>query len=272
MTFAAPIDVWDIASYDRELREDLDVHAEDIRNFMDISRRHWLEREASDHTQPYPENPYSGIFMAVSDHIGRLMEERTIRAWHYTRMTDAEVLALLKDGILLSTIDSLRMRLAAQVAAGEFDDTTAERLLAGSPFHHDHRGSRANKFWMVSHPHEPDDSGVELLLESWGGEVVYFWQRDPELQALLQTIGRSRVLELAVPMAKAWSSSAAGAAVVAAYGRSLGCHYDSKMFDLYAHQPLGPESVLAVHSEGESGFAGLGRTYPATYRPDYGDR
>ncbi|TKD51431.1 hypothetical protein [Sphingomonas baiyangensis] len=271
MTRATPIDVWDIASYDRELREDLDVHAEDIRNFMDTSRRHWLEREASDHTMPYSENPYSGIFMAISDHVGRLMGERTIRAWHYTRMTDAEVAALRRDGVHLSTMDSLRARLAAQVAAGTFDAATAERLLAGSPFHHDILGSRANKFWMVSHPHESDDSGVELLLESWGGEAVYFWQRDPELQALLRTIGRPRVLEFAVPMIKTWSSSAAGAAVIAAYGRSLGCRYDSKMFDLYAHQPLGAECRLAVHSDGDTNFAGLGRTYPASYRCNYGD-
>ena len=120
-------------------------------------------------------------------------------------------------------------------------------------------------------PHESDDSGVELLLESWGGEAVYFWQRDPELQASLRKIGRPRVFEFAVPMIKTWSSSAAGAAVIAAYGRSLGCRYDSKMFDLYAHQPLGAECLLAVHSDGDTNFAGLGRTYPASYRCDYGD-
>ncbi|NTH49196.1 hypothetical protein G6K98_31640 [Agrobacterium rhizogenes] len=34
---------------------------------------------------------------------------------------------------------------------------------------------------MVSHPHDIEDGGVELLLESWGGESVYFWQQDPDL-------------------------------------------------------------------------------------------
>jgi hypothetical protein len=271
VTARAIIDVWDIQSYDAELRGHLDAHADQIRNYMDTSRRLWLEREASDHTRPYPHNPYADEFIRVSDHIGRLMEERTIRAWHYTRMTDAEVDALRRRGIKLSTMDTMLSRLAAQVEAGAFDEAVSQRLLAGSPLHADDYGARSNKFWMVSHPHDVEDSGVELLLGHWGGEVIYFWQREPDLQALLQRIGRPRVIEVAVPMASAFSSSFAGSAVVAAYGRSLGCHYDSKMFDLYAHQPLGRESVLAIHSEGEPAFAGLGRTYPASYRPAYGD-
>jgi hypothetical protein len=217
---------------------------------------------------PYPENPFAGEFMAVSDHIGRLMEERTIRAWHYTRLTDAEVETLRRDGIQLSTLDSFRARLAVQVAAGILDQDTADQLFTDSPFQGDQRRSRANKFWMVSHPHEIEDGGVELLLESWGGEVTYFWQRDPVLQALLRDIGRPRVLEIAVPMARAWGSSSAGTAVVAAYGRALGWRCDTKAFDLYVHQPLGPENVLMVHSEGEPSFCALARGYPAGYESD----
>lgn len=271
MTNTSAIDVWDVDTYDAELRGDLDVHADLIRNFMTTSHRLWLEREASDHTRPYPENRYSGEFMAISDHVGRLMEDRTIRAWHYTRMTDTEVQVLRRDGIHLSTVATLRVRLAALVAAGAFDADTAKRIFAGSPYHSDQRASRSDKFWLVSHPHRIEDGGVELLLESWGGEVAYFWQRDPELQALLRGIGRARVLEIAVPMASAWSSSSAGTAVVAAYGRALGCRYDRKAFDLYAHQPLGPDHVLAVHSEGELNFAAMARGYPATYRAEFGD-
>jgi hypothetical protein len=39
------------------------------------------------------------------------METRTIRAWHYTRLTDAEVVAMRMTGISLSSLDAIRQRL-----------------------------------------------------------------------------------------------------------------------------------------------------------------
>ena len=92
------IDVWNVETFDDELRGDLDVHGDVIRDYMLTSRREWLEREASDRTMPYPENPYAGEFIWVKEHIMRLMEARTIRAWHYTRMTDEEIGALRQGG------------------------------------------------------------------------------------------------------------------------------------------------------------------------------
>lgn len=262
---AGVVDVWDVGTFDEELRGDLDAHPEMILDFFVTSRRLWLEREASDHTHPYPENPHAGAFQWVTEHIMRLMEERTIRAWHYTRMTDAEVEALLAGGIYPSTLDNIRTRFAAQVAAGAFTGEVADRLFAESPYQSEQLDSRSNKFWMVSHPVDIDDSGVELLLESWGGESAYFWQRDPELQLLLKGIGTPRVFEVAVPLCHSRHSYSAAAAVVATYGRMLGATPDKKAFDLYTHQPLGPDHVLAVHSEGEPTFALIARGYPAGY-------
>ena len=107
-------------------------------------------------------------------------------------MTDAEVDTLRCDGIHLSTLDSVRARLAAQVAAGTFTQNIADQLFTDSPFQSNQLGARSAKFWMVSHPVDVKDSGVELLLESWGGEAVYFWQRDVMLQEMLTQIGRPR--------------------------------------------------------------------------------
>lgn len=261
----AIIDVWDLATFDDELRGDLDAHPELIRDYYLTSRRLWLEREASDHLMPYPENPHAGEFQWVTEHIMRLMEERTIRAWHYSRMTDAEVDALRAGGIYPSTLDNIRARFAAQVAAGAFTQEVADRLFADSPYQSEQLGSRSNKFWMVSHPADIEDGGVELLLESWGGESAYFWQRDPALQALLKTIGTPRVLEIAVPLAHSRHSYSAAEAVVATYGRMLGATSDKKAFDLYTHQPLGPRALLAVHSEGDQTFAAIARGFPSNY-------
>jgi hypothetical protein len=259
------IDVWNVETFDDELRGDLDVHGDVIRDYMLTSRREWLEREASDRTMPYPENPYAGEFIWVKEHIMRLMEARTIRAWHYTRMTDEEIGALRQGGIYPSTLDNIRSRFAAQVAAGVFSQEIADRLFANSPYQSDQRDSRSNKFWMVSHPVDIEDGGVELLLESWGGEAAYFWQQDPSLQDLLKRIGRPRVLEIAMPLVHSRHGYSAAEAVVATFGRTPGCRPDKHAFDLYTYQPLGPAHILGVHSEGEPNFGAMARGYPAGF-------
>jgi hypothetical protein len=123
---------------------------------------------------------------------------------------------------------------------------------------------------MTSHPHAVDDGGVELLLESWGGESIYFWQRDPQLQELLKSIGRARILEIEVPFTHSDHASSAGSAVVAAYGRLLGCYADSRAFDLYAHVSLPPASLRAIHTEGEANYRAMTFGYPAGYLDEVG--
>ncbi|MCW1432153.1 hypothetical protein [Novosphingobium sp. JCM 18896] len=259
------IDVWNVETFDPELRGDLDAHAELFHDYFVTSRRQWLEREASDHTGPCPRNPHAGEFIWVTEHIMGLMEKRTIRAWHYTRMTDAEIDSIRKTGIYLSTLNTIRERFDRQVAVGTFAQDIADRLFADSPFQHEQLGSRSDKFWMVSHPLEIEDSGVELLLESWGGESAYFWQRDPALQALLKTIGRPRVLEIAMPLIHSRHAYSAAESVVATYARTLDCRPDKEAFDLYTHQPLTADHLLAVHSDGEASFAAMARGYPVGY-------
>ena len=259
------IDVWDAETFDGELRGDLETHAGVIRDYFHTSKQLWLEREASDHVMPYPENPHASEFIWVNEHIMRLMERRSIRAWHYTRMTDGEVGILLSKGIRPSTLGTIEVRIRAHVKAGSFSETVGNRLFSDTPFRGEQLESRSNKFWMVSHPLAVDDGGVEDLLRYWGGESVYFRQRNPDLQMLLEGLGRSRVIEIAMPLAQSQHCFPAAEAVVATFGRTLGCEPDKKLFDLYTVAPLGPPHILAVHSHGEPAFMALGRGYPTTF-------
>jgi hypothetical protein len=81
-----------------------------------------------------PSNAYAASFVALKDSLGVEMQARTIRAWHYTRLTHSEAEALKSTGVEMSTVDSLKARLAARVAAGEFSQTVADDLFAASPF------------------------------------------------------------------------------------------------------------------------------------------
>lgn len=266
------IDAWDVATFDDDLTELLQDGSDLVRHYLSTSRQHYIDRELSDHTQPHAFNPFAEDYGRFVEAIGREMEVRSIRAWHYCRMTDNEVAALRRDGIHLSTPDTLRSRLASLVSEGLLSPIEAEGLFTASPFHSSHLESRSNKYWMVSNPVPPDDSGVELLLGHWGGEVAYFWLRDQDLIDRVAAVGRARVVELAVPMAATRHSYSAGAAVAATFARTMGCKPDLKNFDLYTKQPLGPDAVRAVYSEGDERFTALGLSFPpGSADPTVGD-
>ena len=268
----ALIDVWDVATFDADLMARLESHGGMIADYMTTNRHQWLERERSDHTRPYPENPHAGDYLRFVDELHLHIGSRTIRAWHYTRQTDAEVTRLVAEGIHLSDLVAIRRRLDAQVAAGVFSTQVADALFGASPFQSEQRASRSGKFWMTSHPIDIDDGGVNLLLENWGGEGAYFWLRDEALERLVASIGRPRVIEVAAPLAATRHQHSAAEAMVAAYGRSRGLRWETKMFDLYVTQPLPPQAVLAVHSRGEPAFAAIGASYPERFIPPTSDR
>ena len=138
----------------------------------------------------------------------------------------------------------------------------ADQLYAVSPLQNGQVEIRANRFWMVSHPTAVDDGGVTPLLERWGGEVASMWVKDRCLLTSLTMVGKPRVVEIAVPIVQTCHSYSAGEAVIAAFGRSLGCIPDKRAFDLYTTAPLNSDAVLAVHSEGEATFAAMGRAFP----------
>lgn len=259
------IDTWNVETFDSTLLADLSANAALMRDYLETSRQLSRERDASTQLIAYPENPHAGDYLALKERLMSVMESRTIRAWHYTRMTDAEIDGVRQNGVHLSTLETIRARFARQVAAGLITHKVAERLFADSPFQGSQHAARNGKFWMVSNPTAPTSGAVEPLLASWGGEAAYFWQQDPELEILLTTIGRPRVLEIAMPLAHSRHGYHAAEAVVAAYARMLGCRPDSRNFDLYSHSALGPDAILGIHSEGEESFARLARGYPSEY-------
>jgi hypothetical protein len=260
------IDVWNLETFDKGLLYDLRANVALIRNYVVTNEANFLKREASTPKGPYLMNPYGERYQQFLEDIGRDMEARTIRAWHYTRLIDAEVGALRRGGIYPSTLERIRQRLDAQVTADVFSAELADALFAASPFHHPEQcGPRSNKFWMTSQPVAIEGSGVELLLGNWGGEGVYFWLQDAKLKELVAGIGKPRVLEMAVPLNATRHAYSAAEAIVATFGRTLGLAPYRKDFDLYVTCPLGPDALFAIHTEGEPRFTQIGKEYPASF-------
>jgi hypothetical protein len=157
------IDVWDPETFDGELSAILAREADLVRNYMTTDHRIFL---AHDHGRDpersiiRPENSYASAFFALAEAIGEKMQSRTMRAWHYTRLTAGEVQKMRDEGIHLSTPATLRARLDFLVASGALPAQLADVLNEKSPFHSDQLKARSGKFWLVSHPVAVNDSGV----------------------------------------------------------------------------------------------------------------
>jgi hypothetical protein len=262
------IDVWDAKTFDEELAAFLAKEAELVRNYLTTDHSIFLSHDLGRDSRGSilrPENPYSSAFNALKNAITAQMRYRTIRAWHYTRLTDPELTTLWCEGIHLSTPTTLRARLDALVKSGGLSMQLADAVYAGSPFHSDQKEIRSNKFWMVSHPLVIDDGDVRPLMAHWGGEVASGWMKDPTLLKQLATTGKPCVLQLSVPLALTRQSYFAGAAVIATFGRSLGCIPSKHSFVLYVTASLPPDAVLKIVSEGDATFHRIGRGYPEGY-------
>ena len=260
-----PIDVWNTETFDDDLLGELNSERDLLRDYALTDKRQFLEREAATGWVPHATNPYAAARNRFVEHVVMpAMAQRTIRAWHYTRLTDDETALLQAGGVYISNLEAIRRRLDVQVSSRVLLAEAADALYAASPFHHQN-DSRAGKFWMTSHPISADNSLVELLLEHWGGEGVYFWLKDPKLVELVKSFGRPRVIELAVPLQVTPDAYSAAKAVAATFVRSLGCEPDWSAFDLYATSALGADAVLNIHTEGEPNFAALARGYPVGF-------
>lgn len=262
------IDVWDARTFDLGLLEVLEERAEEIVGYFNTDHANFMaydNLDSPDRPIMRPENPFEGAYYTLLDRVAEIMASSTIRAFHYTRLTDGEVVELRRSGIHLSTPITLRRRLDALVVSGLLPAENADRLYDASPFHSEQHNARTEKFWMVSHPIAIDDNGVAPLMTRWGGEVASFWVRDAELSAPLTRLGKARIAEIAVPLEATRHTHFASRAVVATFGRARGAIPEKAAFDLYLKTPLPATAVLALHTEGDAAFTAMARTYPAGF-------
>ncbi|GGI24167.1 hypothetical protein [Bradyrhizobium guangdongense] len=260
------VDVWNADTFDSRLIQGLGANADLMLSYFESERCVFLDHDLGrNRSLVRPGNPHAQNFVQFAEALARTMEQRTIRAWHYTRLTDVEVETLRCDGVHLSTPESLQRRLAAIVASGAITNDLASDLYSRSPFQSEQREIRINRFWMTSHPVDVRDGGVDPLTKYWGGEVASMFVRDEAMLARLALIGRPRVVELAVPVKLADAGYSAARAVIATFARSRGAIPDKNAFDLRVTSPLPAAAVLAVHTAGDTAFDLIGRSYPTGY-------
>ena len=125
---AGLIDVWDVETFGEDLIAQLRASTGLVRDYTATERAVSLERHASRPGRTYRGNPHEEDYLRFLETLGQGMKHSAIRAWHYTRLTDSEVVAMQTAGVHLSTLEMMLRRLDAQVATGQFSVEIANAL------------------------------------------------------------------------------------------------------------------------------------------------
>ena len=255
------MDVWNPASFDKELRSTLTEWSDLVAQYHIGDKALMDEHLNSDPYESRKPNPlYSDYSSFREDAITPLLTSRKIRVWHYSRLVDDEV-AAMRNRLVVSTLAGLKKRLEALVGKSLLTDEEARSVLSQSPLYAQ-EANRAGLFWTVSVPVSPSDHGVSALLSSWGGESAYFGLKDSALANKLTRIGVPCIIEVETELRDRLNAFTVAGTVVQAWAKSLGAPATIEGSDLAITDCLSSARVLAVHTRGDETFGGVAVRYP----------
>ena len=180
-----------------------------------------------------------------------------IPGWHCTRLTDAEVDEILRDGMQLPNADTLTRRIDALVNTKLIEPQIALRLKSENWAAEENRSER---IWFCFFPlGKADEHGIGPFFRHWGGEALYrCHEDDPVTSPILRRIGAPRLVEADVPVA-----SLGGYPDFSIYRRFLVSggfrSNESTDFEGYCVHPLPAENVRRVISYPDREFYSLTR-------------
>jgi hypothetical protein len=123
----------------------------------------------------------------------------TMRGYHCTRLTEAEIQTILASGMFLPNQAMLHKRIADVAAAGMLEESVAQLLMSDNQANDPHR---ANMLWFCFFPPRiAGQRGIERFFRSWGGEALYnSHEDDPIIGPVLAKIGVPCIIEALVPL------------------------------------------------------------------------
>ncbi len=271
------IDIWNAETYTEDIHAFLKEHAETIIRYYRIKLQTDEEMAQHEGWRLRPPNPFADAYNRVNERLADLIAPRSIRAFHYTRMVDIEVDDVLANGFYAPTTEDSFVRLSERVGrlvqAGILSIQEGDRIFSASPLHNSEQFRARQGIWLTPHAYRPDSQAVRLLVNNWGGEVGYFWideSQDPDLLTRVQSIGRGRIFEIAVPLLDGkrnpihgFYSAAKG--IVNGFAQRNGFRTERPGFDVSIKTSLPASSILAVHSEGDDTYSAFGSKYPVGF-------
>jgi hypothetical protein len=137
---------------------------------------------------------YDGTIQALAESL----KSYAITGWHCTRLTDAEIAAILAGGMQIPELEMLIRRVDAVVADGLIPAGFAGRLKGKNQADDENRKVLCFFFYP---PARAGEGGINRFFRCWGGESLYNSHEDDRLMAkLLGKIGTPSLVEADIPL------------------------------------------------------------------------
>lgn len=127
------------------------------------------------------------------------LKQFSLRGWHCTRLTEAEIGEIEADGMCLPNSAMLERRINRLLATGHLNEEVAALLRAQNSADDPYR---AGMLWFCFFPPgRAGEGGIGRFFRHWGGEALYVHHEDnPVSSSALRGIGIPCVVEAEVPV------------------------------------------------------------------------
>lgn len=123
-----------------------------------------------------------------------VLESFSLRAYHCTRLTEAEIADVKKNGVVPLSPEFLERRIRQLGLREDVTELLLKENRVDEKF-------RQNMIWFCLFPPEWESHGVQRFFRSWGGESLYAdHERHPSTGPILRQIGIPCVVELLIPI------------------------------------------------------------------------
>lgn len=175
---------------------------------------------------------------------GELLAGQKVLTYHCTRLLDGEVAAIRRDGLRELSSALIADRIEQALAGGFISDEEAAKLGARHVFALDAAEHREGQVCLILGRSVLDQEthGCAPLLETWGGEGIYWGAR--ELEERLREIGRPSIVVAGIDLERAWTYCLARPFV----GSLSGNEWPGA--DIFYRAAVLPEDVLEIWQPG----------------------
>jgi hypothetical protein len=129
-----------------------------------------------------------------------VLEPYAIAGWHCTRLTDAEVNEILRNGMQLPNAEMIMRRIDALLKANQITPNIARRLKKENQCND---ANRAGMIWFCFYPPLlAGERGIGRFFRHWGGEALYnSHENDQVTSPAISCVGTPCIVEANVPIA-----------------------------------------------------------------------
>ncbi len=180
-----------------------------------------------------------------------------ITGWHCSRLTDAEIRHILREGMQLPNVTMLNRRIDALVASDDLESDIALRLKEKNQ---SADTNRAGMVWFsFFHPRLAGESGIERFFRHWGGEALYnSHESDPITSSAIRVVGTPCVVEADIPIASLGKHGGLSFKIVRRFLKSRGFRTREPVdHEDRIRQPLPAESIRRIVRFPEPDFCSL---------------